>query len=112
MYAYHHFQTVKLTECRRVLLVHYEREKDEIEIRHYAIRATPTGVSKSVSRLVRAKLPLAKLANLNDVSDVLLSPGAVAVPPPPVLSIASSHFRLPLCHFLIFRESVLCVCVW
>jgi ribosome biogenesis protein SSF1/2 len=55
-------KTVKLTECRRVVLFHYHSEVDQVEIRHYAIRALPTGISKSVKRILQSNIP--NLSNL------------------------------------------------
>jgi len=83
--------TVKLKECRRVVLFHLIEEEHEeqndrgdktessstpsegkgktvqqrIEVRHYAIRATPVGVNRKVRRLIQAKIP-----NLNKVQDI------------------------------------------
>lgn len=67
--------TVRLKECRRVVLFHLiddEEEKDEngqvhqrVEVRHYAIKATPVGVNKKVRRLIETKIP-----NLNKVQDI------------------------------------------
>lgn len=70
---------VKLKDCRRVVLFHLieEESPDEksedgtpavmqrVEIRQYAIKATPVGVDKKVRRLVQAKIP-----NLNKVQDI------------------------------------------
>merc|ERR1712154_750409 len=53
--------TIKLSECRRVVLFNFirrdnvkdstndsgrEEEDEEVEVRHYAIRATPVGVNR------------------------------------------------------------------
>jgi ribosome biogenesis protein SSF1/2 len=69
--------TVKLKECRRVVLFHLideepEDKKDDgsvkkqrIEMRHYAIKATPVGVNRKVRRLIQSKIP-----NLNKVQDI------------------------------------------
>lgn len=75
---------VNLKDCRRVVLFHLTEEEDEstdekskdassdapvvkqrIEIRQYAIKATPVGVDKKVRRLVQSKIP-----NLNKVQDI------------------------------------------
>jgi len=50
-------KTVRLTDCRRVVLFHYKKDEDCVEIRHYAVRAKPTGISKSVKRVLEGKLP-------------------------------------------------------
>jgi ribosome biogenesis protein SSF1/2 len=66
--------TVKLSECRRVVLFNLieeegsgeeEGKKQIVEIRHYAVKATPVGVHRRVRRLVQTKIP-----NLNKVSDI------------------------------------------
>ena len=49
-------KTVKLSECRRVVLFHL-MDDGNVEMRHYAVRANPVGVSKSVKRIIEAKLP-------------------------------------------------------
>lgn len=70
---------VKLKDCRRVVLFHLIEEespdeksedgtpsvKQSVEIRQYAIKATPVGVDKKVRRLVQSKIP-----NLNKVQDI------------------------------------------
>lgn len=89
--------TVKLSECRRVVLFNYIRrdmsevdpskkvvpgsdedvEDEEVEIRHYAIRAKPVGVDRKVRRLVEAKIP--NLSKVNDIADYITNqPGANA----------------------------------
>mmetsp|Transcript_8895 Transcript_8895/g.19109 ORF Transcript_8895/g.19109 Transcript_8895/m.19109 type:complete len:441 (-) Transcript_8895:3-1325(-) len=90
--------TVKLSECRRVVLFNYVRrdmpevdpskkkvipgsdedvEDEEVEIRHYAIRAKPVGVDRKVRRLVEAKIP--NLSKVNDIADYITNqPGANA----------------------------------
>jgi len=62
--------TVKLAECRRVLLV--AKTDDGYELRHYAVRATPTGVSKPVRNVVRAA-NIPDLGRLRTVDEYLTS---------------------------------------
>jgi len=50
-------KTVKLSDCRRVVLFHYKKEEDEIELRHYAVRAAPVGISRSVKRILQTRIP-------------------------------------------------------
>lgn len=66
--------TVRLKDCRRVVLFHLIEDENEdpesdkrqrIEVRHYAIKATPVGVNKKVRRLIQTKIP-----NLNKVQDI------------------------------------------
>eukprot|EP01031_Cornospumella_fuschlensis_P035600 gene35600-43175_t len=58
-------KTVQLSQVRRVVLFHYHKESDTVEMRHYAIRANPVGISKSVKRIVQAKIP--NLGRLRDI---------------------------------------------
>lgn len=67
-------QTVQLSECRRVVLFHYDKEQDNVEFRQYVIRAAPLGLSKSVKTIVKAKVP--DLNKLEDISDYVLGNGA------------------------------------
>jgi ribosome biogenesis protein SSF1/2 len=67
--------TVKLADCRRVVLFH-RMEKDEegeeedvVQVRHYAIRATPVGINRKVRRLIQTKVP--NLANVQDIADYI-----------------------------------------
>jgi ribosome biogenesis protein SSF1/2 len=66
-------QSIKLKECRRVVLYNYNPETDEIEFRHYAVRAAPTGLNKSVKKLIQAKVP--NLGNAEDIADIILGGG-------------------------------------
>jgi len=59
--------TIKLNECRRVLLINYESNTKTIEIRHYFVNAAPVGLSKATRRVIRGKL--SNLKNVNDISD-------------------------------------------
>ena len=61
--------TVKLNDCRRVVLFNLVEREDGTQIvewRHYAIKATPKGVNRRVRRILQAN----KLPNLNKVNDI------------------------------------------
>lgn len=95
--------TIKLSECRRVVLFNFIRrdlshvssekkkhvgddddlEDEEVEIRHYAIRAKPVGVDRKVRRLVEAKIP--NLSKLSDISDYITGQTSSGAPAPAVL---------------------------
>ncbi|EEC47622.1 predicted protein [Phaeodactylum tricornutum CCAP 1055/1] len=78
---------VKLKDCRRVVLFNLIPGADgpdgtkpsTIEIRQYAIKATPTGVNRRVRRLVQAKLP--NLHKVNDIADYLAGNAVVSDAP-------------------------------
>mmetsp|Transcript_25810 Transcript_25810/g.36403 ORF Transcript_25810/g.36403 Transcript_25810/m.36403 type:complete len:426 (-) Transcript_25810:96-1373(-) len=76
--------TVKLADCRRVVLFHLmtktttttddegneiEKETQMVEMRHYAIKASPVGVDRKVRRLIQTKIP--NLNRLNDIADYI-----------------------------------------
>ncbi len=65
--------TVKLLNCRRVVLFHYHKGTGEIEVRHYVIRAMPVGITRAVKKMAQNRLP--DLGKLEDVSEFVLSGG-------------------------------------
>ena len=101
--------TVKLADCRRVVLFnfmrrdvddqvkkqkaggdkndpnHYDGEEDEeVEVRHYAIKATPVGVNRKVRRIIQAKIP--NLSKLDDVADYISGQTTSGAPAPAATS--------------------------
>lgn len=61
---------VNIAECRRVVLFHYDKENHTFEVRHYLITVAPTGVSRSVKRLLQSRIP--SLGNLDDIAEYVL----------------------------------------
>ncbi|KAM5564045.1 peter Pan-like protein [Rosa sericea] len=66
--------TVKLSSCQRILLLHYNEETKQIDFRHYSIRLEPVGVSRRISKFVQ-KHQVPDLRNLQDVSDFVTKAG-------------------------------------
>ncbi|CAG5122363.1 unnamed protein product [Candidula unifasciata] len=62
--------TVKINDMRRSVLVNYDPETKCIDIRHYTMKVVPTGVSRTVKKLMRSKLP--NLGGHSDIADVFL----------------------------------------
>ena len=62
-------KTVKLGQCRRVVLVNYNEEEDSVDIRHYFIKADPQGTSRSIRKLLKSKIP--DLSHREDVSEII-----------------------------------------
>ncbi|BFZ03194.1 hypothetical protein BsWGS_06233 [Bradybaena similaris] len=60
--------TVKINDMRRSVLVNYDPETKCIDVRHYTMKVVPTGVSRTVKKLMRSKLP--NLGGHNDIADV------------------------------------------
>ena len=63
---------IKLAQCRRVVLLHLDKETGHMEWRHYAITAVPIGLSRSVKRIVQAKIP--DLSRVDDIRYALKAP--------------------------------------
>jgi ribosome biogenesis protein SSF1/2 len=82
--------TVKLADCRRVLLVHYNKTTNCIELRHYAVAASPVGITRAVKKVLKAKTP--DLGGLDDVADFVLGGGAAS---DSEMEDESSHLVLP-----------------
>ncbi|CAK9797034.1 Protein Peter pan [Anthophora plagiata] len=61
--------SVNLSTIRRCLCLNYNATSKTIDLRHYAIRVVPVGLSKGVKKLVQAKIP--NLSKCNDFSDFL-----------------------------------------
>ncbi|EWM27259.1 Brix domain protein [Nannochloropsis gaditana] len=68
--------TVRLTDCRRIVLYDYEADTGVVEQRHFAIRAAPSELHKSVKRLVQTKIP--RLGKMTDISEFILGPALQA----------------------------------
>ncbi len=62
-------KTVKLSECRRVVLFHYNKEDGSVQMRHYAIKASPVGINKNIKKILQSKVP--NLGHLQDISEFL-----------------------------------------
>ena len=63
-------QTTHLKSCQRVVLLHMDKETEEISLRHYAVDASPVGVNKNLKKLV-AKREVPDMGELQDVADLL-----------------------------------------
>mmetsp|Transcript_10110 Transcript_10110/g.20482 ORF Transcript_10110/g.20482 Transcript_10110/m.20482 type:complete len:393 (-) Transcript_10110:18-1196(-) len=69
---------VRLSDVRRVVLFNLLKDEDEaVEVRHYAVRANPTGVSRSVKRIVQAKVP--NLGRVDDIADYVLGNAGASI---------------------------------
>ena len=60
-----------MSDCQRVVLLNYNEQDDTVEFRHYFIRPTATGVSRSVKR-VAAQSRIPNLAHLNNIAEYVL----------------------------------------
>merc|ERR1712137_388644 len=64
-------QKIKLPECKRVVLLDYDKESGMVEFRHYVITVVPHGVSKGVKRLVSRNHDLPNLEDYSDISEYI-----------------------------------------
>ena len=63
---------MNLSNLRRCVCLNYNPETKLIDFRHYAIKVVPVGLSRSVKKLVQAKIP--NLARCQDFSDFMTKP--------------------------------------
>lgn len=85
--------TVRLADCRRVVLFNLVRNNEtgdegniaeEVEVRHYAVKATPVGINRKIRRLVQTKIP--NLGRLDDISDYITGETVAGEPAPAAVS--------------------------
>lgn len=82
--------TVNLSTIRRCLCLNYNATSKTIDLRHYAIKVVPVGLSKGVKKLVQARIP--NLSKCNDFSE-FLTKGTVSESE--AEDDATSHVTLP-----------------
>jgi len=63
--------TIKIENCKRVVLFQFDKETERIHFRHYLITTKTTGVNKSIKNLFDGKFNN-NLAKYNDISEFIL----------------------------------------
>mgnify|MGYP003706126633 CR=1 FL=1 len=71
-------KTVKLNDCKRVVLFNLRKEDGMVEMRHYAVTASPVGISRNIKKIINGKIP--NLGNLKDMSEFLTGEATGAYP--------------------------------
>lgn len=56
--------TVKLTDCRRVVMFNLNKATGTVEMRHFAVRAAPTGITKAIKKVRILFMLLSQSENL------------------------------------------------
>jgi len=69
-------KTVKLAKSRRVLLLNLDPKTKEISLRHYVVNASPVGLTKSIKRIIKGKMP--DLSHREDIADYVNNPGVMS----------------------------------
>lgn len=64
-------EKVVLDDCKRVVLMSYDKDSDSIEYRHYIVTTSKLGMSKSVKRIIQRKV--GPLSDYSDIADYVLS---------------------------------------
>ena len=75
-------QTIPLSSCRRVVLVHYNADRETVDLRHYLITVRAQGISHHVRRILEGPKSLRggsvlDLGREQDVADYILRQGNV-----------------------------------
>lgn len=65
---------MKLSACKRVVLMDYDSATGMVEFRHYYIETAVAGVSRSVKRVIETRVP--SLSKYEDISQYILGDGA------------------------------------
>lgn len=73
MFPTFNIDEIKLSKVRRCVMINYSSDADTIDVRHYGIKAVPSGVSKSAKKLLQNKVP--DLSKFKDISEYFLRPG-------------------------------------
>eukprot|EP00924_Labyrinthula_sp_SR-Ha-C_P005126 maker-scaffold_1-snap-gene-22.62-mRNA-1 protein AED:0.01 eAED:0.01 QI:53/1/1/1/1/1/3/96/431 len=61
-------ETIKLSDCKRMLLVNYNEEKNCVEIRHFHISIKTRRVNKSLKKVIRVNdLDMSKLEDIGEI---------------------------------------------
>ncbi|VIO96393.1 Uncharacterized protein BM_BM4965 [Brugia malayi] len=68
--------TVDLSTIRRCMLINYNVGDDTLQLRHYAIKAVPAGLSKPTKKLIQSKIP--DLSKYKDIEDYFTNPGQMS----------------------------------
>ncbi|KAF8821508.1 brix domain-containing protein [Cardiosporidium cionae] len=76
MFASIEINTVKVGQCRRVVLYNYCKTSKTIEMRHYAIVKRPAGITRGIRKLLRPKTRVMNLRKTTDVSDFIVTGGS------------------------------------
>ncbi len=71
-------KTIKLAECRRVVLFQLRKEDGLVEMRHYAVTATPVGIHKNLKKIIAGRLP--NLGEMKDISEFVEGNTGAAYP--------------------------------
>lgn len=43
--------TIKLSDCRRVVMFNLDKTTGSVEMRHFAVRAAPTGITRAIKKV-------------------------------------------------------------
>lgn len=68
-------RTLRVTQCRRVVVFNYDKATNRTEFRHFAINQRPAGISRGVRKLLRPKKKNLDLSRSNDISDYVQDGG-------------------------------------
>jgi len=67
-------RTLRVTQCRRVVVFNYDKNTNRTEFRHFAINQRPAGISRGVRKLLRPKKKL-DLSRSKDIADYVQAGG-------------------------------------
>ncbi|KAI3639217.1 hypothetical protein MIR68_002747 [Amoeboaphelidium protococcarum] len=69
-------QKIHASDCRRIVLINYDKERKSVSFRHYYINVKIVGVSKSLKRIIQTDIP--DLHKFEDISEYVLRDAVVS----------------------------------
>ena len=63
-------QKMNIKECRRVVMLNYDKETDMVSFRHYYIFTKPVGVSRQMKKILTSNAATADIPNLSKFADI------------------------------------------
>jgi ribosome biogenesis protein SSF1/2 len=85
-------QKVQIDECKRAVMLNYDKDTGRIDLRHYLVKVVPAGVNKSVKKVAQKRLE--SMDNFADISEYVLR-GAGAADSDAEDMAADSQLELP-----------------
>lgn len=68
--------TLRLANCRRIVLINYNNETDTIDFRHYFVTAVPVGLTKGIRKVIKGKIP--QMHSRQDIADYVENPNTMS----------------------------------
>eukprot|EP01122_Echinamoeba_exundans_P004590 TRINITY_DN1467_c0_g1_i1.p1 TRINITY_DN1467_c0_g1~~TRINITY_DN1467_c0_g1_i1.p1 ORF type:complete len:343 (-),score=79.71 TRINITY_DN1467_c0_g1_i1:414-1442(-) len=86
-------QKVHIDDCKRAVMLNYDKDTGRIDFRHYLVKVVPAGVNKSVKKVAQKRLE--SMDSLADISEYVLRGAGAADSDAEDMAAAESQLELP-----------------